>query len=94
MSSTTTIRLTEDLKQRVTQISQRGSTTAHGFILEAITEKVEREERRAAFDGEACARLAKLVENGESIPWDDMKRHLAARLAGTDATPPVPRKLR
>lgn len=94
MSSTTTIRLTDDLKQRVAQAARRESTTAHGFILDAITEKVEREERRASFDEEARARLARLVESGESIPWGDMKRHLAARLAGADEPPPAARKLR
>lgn len=94
MSSTTTIRLTEDMKQRIAQAARRDSTTAHGFILEAITEKVEREECRAEFDEEARARLAKLVETGESISWDDMKRHLSARLAGQDAPLPVARKLR
>jgi len=94
MSSTTTIRLTEGLKQRIAQAASRESTTAHGFILDAITEKVEREERRASFDQEAQARLVKLVETGESISWDDMKRHLAAHLAGRDDAAPAARKLR
>ena len=43
--STTTIRLPEDLKERVSQAADRAGTTAHGFILEAIAEKAEREER-------------------------------------------------
>lgn len=94
MSSTTTIRLPEELKQRIVHAARRESTTAHGFILDAITEKVEREERRAAFAEEARIRLARMLETGESISWDDMKQHLAARLAGADDAPPVARKLR
>jgi predicted DNA-binding protein len=34
--STTTIRLPEALKSRVTKVAKRSGTTVHGFILEAI----------------------------------------------------------
>lgn len=40
---TTTIRLPEDLKARVAAAAKRSGTTAHGFILEALTEKTKQE---------------------------------------------------
>ncbi|MBI3937042.1 MAG: ribbon-helix-helix protein, CopG family, partial [Betaproteobacteria bacterium] len=43
--STTTIRLPQDLKERVARAAKRTGATAHGFILEAIREKAEQEER-------------------------------------------------
>jgi predicted transcriptional regulator len=49
MMSTTTIRLPEDLKARVTAAAKRAGTTSHNFILEAIAEKADQEERRGDF---------------------------------------------
>ena len=46
--STTTIRLSQDLKERIARAAERAGITAHSFILEAIAEKAEQEERRGA----------------------------------------------
>ncbi|MBS0543579.1 MAG: ribbon-helix-helix protein, CopG family [Proteobacteria bacterium] len=93
MSSTTTIRLSDELKARLAEAARRGGTTAHGFILEAIAEKIEQDERRSAFAEEAQTRLSRLVQSGRSIAWDDMKRYLGARIAGDKVAPPAARKL-
>ena len=53
--STTTIRLPQDLKERVARAAQRAGTTAHSFILEAIAEKAEQDERRAHCPGQPQA---------------------------------------
>ena len=93
MSSTTTIRLSDELKARLAEAARRGGTTAHGFILEAIAEKIEQDERRSAFEEEAQTRLSRLAQSGRSIAWDDMKRYLEARIAGDKVAPPAARKL-
>ena len=41
--STTTIRLPQDLKERIARAAERAGSTAHSFILEAIAEKAEQE---------------------------------------------------
>lgn len=91
--STTTIRLPDDLKVRVAEAAKRAGTTAHGFILEAIAEKTAQEERRADFDTVAEDRYAALVASGKTIPWQEMRGYLEARIAGKTAKPPVARKL-
>lgn len=91
--STTTIRLPDDLKARVASAAKRKGTTAHSFILEAIAEKADQEERQAEFHAQAEARYADLIETGQSIPWSDMRRYLEARAIGESATMPVARKL-
>ncbi len=91
--STTTIRLPEDLKERVSQAADRAGTTAHGFILEAIAEKAEREERRADFDAVAERRYAEIVATGKAVPWSDMRRWLEDRVAAKKTSRPVARKL-
>lgn len=91
--STTTIRLPEDLKTRVTAAAKRAGTSTHGFILEAIAEKAELEERRASFDAAAEERYARIVSSGKTIPWEEMRAYLEERLAGKKAKRPPARKL-
>lgn len=89
--STTTIRLPEELKARVAKAAARAGTSPHSFILEAIAEKTEQAERRADFYAEADQRWAEFLETGESIPWEEMRRYLMARVRGEAAPCPVPR---
>jgi predicted transcriptional regulator len=91
--STTTIRLPEALKARVAAVAKRAGTTAHSFILEAIAEKADEEERRADLHEVAEKRYAKIVASGRTIPWNEMRAYLEARLAGKKPQRPTVRKL-
>jgi len=90
--STTTIRLPDALKARVTEAAKRAGTTAHGFILEAIAEKTAQDERRAGFEAEAEDRYARIIASGETISWTDMRDYLKAQIAGKSAYLPKSRK--
>jgi predicted transcriptional regulator len=72
--STTTIRLPDDLKARVTEAAKRTGNTAHAFMLEAIAEKTEQAERRTDFAAQAEQRYAEIVSSGETIPWSEMRK--------------------
>lgn len=91
--STTTIRLPEDLKARITVAAKRAGTTSHNFILEAITEKANKDERRANFNDQADQRYSKIIATGVTIPWVEMRNYLENRLAGKTATRPKASKL-
>jgi len=91
--STTTIRLPEDLKVRVAAAAKRSGTTTHGFILDAIAEKAEQEDLRAAFDVDSEDRYARIVATGKTIPWQEMRGYLEERIAGNEVKRPVARKL-
>ncbi|MBI3045627.1 MAG: ribbon-helix-helix protein, CopG family [Betaproteobacteria bacterium] len=91
--STTTIRLPQDLKERVARAAKRRGATAHGFILEAIREKAEQEERRAEFVDSAEQRYAEIVASGKTVPWTEMRRYLERRLTGSKVSRPKARKL-
>jgi predicted transcriptional regulator len=93
MSTTTTIRLPEDLKARVAAAAEKAGTTPHSFILEAIAEKAEQAERMNEFHAEAEQRYARIVETGKTIPWTEMRSYLEQRLAGKKPRRPAPRKL-
>ena len=91
--STTTIRLPDELKNRVARAAKRAGTTSHNFILEAIAEKAEMVEQRNDFIATAETRYANIVASGKTIPWKDMQRHLADRMAGKRAPRPNAKKL-
>ena len=91
--STTTIRLPDELKNRVARAAKRAGTTSHNFILEAIAEKAEMVEKRNDFIATAETRYANIVESGKTIPWKDMQRHLADRMAGKKSPRPNAKKL-
>lgn len=91
--STTTIRLSNELKARIAAAAERAGTTTHAFILEAIAEKADQAERRGAFNDLADERYAQIIATGKTLSWTEMRRYLDARLAGKPATRPRARKL-
>jgi predicted transcriptional regulator len=91
--STTTIRLSDELKTRVARAAERAGTSAHNFILEAIAEKTEQTERRADFFEVAEARYDELAKTGKTISWEKMRTYLGARSEGKTVSRPAARKL-
>jgi predicted transcriptional regulator len=80
--STTTIRLSPELKVRVAEAARRSGTTPHSFILAAIAEKTDADQQRAKFEAIAQSRYDGIVASEKTIPWDEMRRYLQARVAG------------
>jgi predicted transcriptional regulator len=91
--STTTIRLSADLKARVAVAAKRAGTTPHGFILAAIAEKAEAEERASDFHQTAAERFARMTASGKTISWKDMRTYLERRLSGSKPRKPSAKKL-
>jgi len=91
--STTTIRIPDELKERVARAAERTGKSPHSFILEAISEKAEVEERQADFVATAEKRYDAIVASGATIPWADMRRYLERRAAGEAIARPKARRL-
>ena len=89
--STTTIRLPPELKKRIARAAERAGTTAHKFILEAISEKAEQEELKAEFLDTAEQRFQRIVVSGKTVPWSEVRRMLERRLSRSKASRPKPR---
>lgn len=90
--STTTIRIPDELKARLSRIAEQQGTSTHGLIIEAIAEKADALERRQAFHEEARERHEHYLATGESIPWEEMRDYLRRRVRGEDVLPPVARR--
>jgi predicted transcriptional regulator len=91
--STATIRLPDHLKARVAAAAKRAGTTTHSFILEAIAEKVNDEERRSDFHELAEKRYADIIASGKTMPWSEMRVYLERRLAGKKPRRPTAKRL-
>ena len=91
--STTTIRLSKELKAKVARAAERAGQTPHSFIVDAIAEKADLEEQRASFIETAEQRYARIVASGKTLGWSDMRQYLERRLARARPVKPKPRRL-
>lgn len=81
----TTLHLPDELVARIAAAARLNGTSPHAFILAAINEKLERDERSADFDSVAEQRYARIVASGMTISWGDMRAHLEARMVDEPA---------
>lgn len=87
--TTTTIRIDDALKARVASAAERAGKTPHAYIVEAISETVERSEREAQWQALGDHRWAELLESGSSLPWESVREHMAARVRTLGSSPSV-----
>jgi predicted transcriptional regulator len=87
------LRLPEDVKKRVEKLAKAQDVTPHGFMLEAIREKLAAEEARAAFHAEAKRRLERMKRTGTGIPAEEVFEYLRRRATGGPAKRPKSRKI-
>ena len=90
---TTTIRLPEDLKNRIVLAAARHETSPHAFMLDALADTVEQDERRQGFVDTAEQRYRNIVTTGMTLPWSEMRSYLEDKVAGRATSRPLPRKL-
>ena len=89
--STTTIRIEDDLKARVTAAAEREGKTTHAFIVDAITQTVEQAELDDEFHRIADERWARVLATGKTVAWDEAREYVDARLRGEPPRKPVAR---
>ena len=89
---TTTIRIEDDLKERIATAAARAGKTTHAFILDALAETVAQLELDEEFHRTADERWAKLLADGKTVPWAEARAWLGARARGARQKKPTPRK--
>lgn len=90
--STTTIRIEDSLKNRVSVAAERAGKTAHAFIMDAISRTVEQVELDNAFENLADERWTNIRVTGNTVAWEDAKAYLAARAGGERVRKPIAAK--
>lgn len=85
MAATTTLKLSEDLKQRIAAAAESMGMTPHAFMVEALEAGARRAELRESFVGQALQAEQEIAAYGEVYAMDEVHRHFRDRLAGKKA---------
>lgn len=87
--STTSLKLPDDVKQRITAVAKEQGITPHAFMLDSIRSATVRAEKRAALVAEALAARQAAVTSGTGYLADEVHDYLRAKTSGK--APPAPR---
>lgn len=89
--STTTIRVSAELKTRIESLAAASGKSTHAFMLDALSQAADALERQQAFEAEAAKRWAKYQRSGEYITLEDLRDYAGRLVAGKKAAKPKPR---
>lgn len=92
--ATTSIKLPDELKDRVRSIAQARGKSAHAFLLESVQNAVEAAERQISFLADADAAYRQMRETGEGYKAGDVHDYLRARVRGEPSSRPQPKPWR
>ncbi len=85
---TTSLKLTDALKEKIAAIAREVAQTPHAYMVEAITERVARDERRGEFVASAEKAEKDFHRTGVAYAHEDVWRYIRARAAGEKARRP------
>lgn len=88
MTTATSIKLDDDLKNRLQHLAESRRRSAHWIMREAITQYVEREEKREAYLRDAQNAWEEFQRTGLHITAEEADEWLAQLAAGNDVEPP------
>jgi predicted transcriptional regulator len=92
--STTSLKLSDELKQRAVAAAQKQGVSPHAFMVQAIEQAAASAERRAAFVAEAQASRQRMLRTGKGYDADEVHAYLKARIAGRKPARPKARSWR
>jgi len=90
MASTTSLKLPDALKEKITELALGVAQTPHAYMVEAITEKVERDERRREFLEAGLEAQARFKRTGIVYSHKDVIGYVRKLAAGKKARKPKP----
>lgn len=88
MTTATTIKLPEDLRQRIAPLAEAAGKTPHAWMVEALERQAAMAEAREAFLRDAEASAAEIDAGGALYAAEDVAAYLLARGAGKAGTRP------
>lgn len=90
---TETSDLPDDPKARIASAAKRTRGASDAFTREAIAKKTGRAGLEAGAVNLAEDRYARILASGKTIPWQELRSHLIAHIAGVAFPLRTPRKL-
>lgn len=86
--STTSLKLSDELKQRAVAAAEMKGVSPHAFMVSAIEQAATAAEQRAGFVGEAQAAREQMLRTGKGYDADEVHAYLKARITGKKAVKP------
>ncbi len=86
--STTSLKLSQDLKNRTAAVARAQGLTPHAFMVGAIEQAAIAAERRAGFVADALAAREVMLKTGKGYAVDEVHAYLRNRIAGKPAKRP------
>jgi predicted transcriptional regulator len=90
MAETTSLKLPDDLKERIATVAQCVAQTPHAYMVQAIAEKVERDEKRQDFLGAADLADEEFKRTGIAYRLEDVERYIMDKVARKNPRKPKP----
>ena len=86
--STTSLKLSDELKQRAVAAAEQKGVSPHAFMVQAIEQAATAAERRSSFVGEAKAAREQMLGSGKGYDASEVNAYMKARVAGDKAVRP------
>ena len=86
--STTSLKLSDELKQRAVAAAEQKGVSPHAFMVQAIEQAATAAERRVSFVGEALAAREQMLSSGKGFDASEVHSYLKARVAGDEVVRP------
>jgi predicted transcriptional regulator len=93
MGNTTSLKLPDDLKDKVGELAPGAAQTPHAYMVEAIAERVARDEKRRHLLQAAERSAAQFQRTGIAYAHVDVKRYVVGTAEGRKMAMPKPRKV-
>ena len=90
MASTTTLKLSDDLKSRIASVAQASGKAPHAFMVEALEAQARLAEMRQSFLNDALASAAEVDAGGALYAMEDVQAYILKHTAGKSAKRPQP----
>jgi predicted transcriptional regulator len=90
MAATTSLKLPEDLKEKIGKLAQGVAQTPHAYMVEAIAQKVERDEKRQDFLDAADKSRTHFKRTGIAYRHEDVWDYVMKLAKGQKARKPKP----
>jgi predicted transcriptional regulator len=90
MATTTSLKLPDELKERIAELAEGVAQTPHAYMVDAIAERVARDEKRREFLEAGKRSLAHFKRTGIAYAHEDVMRYFQAKAAGKNPAKPRP----
>jgi predicted transcriptional regulator len=90
MASTTTLKLSDELKSRIASVAQASDKSPHAFMVEALEAQAHLAEMRQSFIKDALVSAEEVDAGGALYAMEDVHAYILKRTSGKSAKRPQP----